>query len=139
MTKAMVDAQYKQVKESYKLTLIKMTQCIEVPVDQYLRSGIALKLMYALWFTYTLISDSFSSMGFCSADVHRWLSSSASRSVATRLLSDSYISTDLLFQLFDSYVLVRCSHTPLLDGHMLLVVRRRRKCTEEKEPGPDPR
>ena len=66
MTKLMVDAQYKQVKKSYGLTLIKMSQycgllrskwtCIEVIVDQYLRSGVALKLLYALWFTYSLVS-----------------------------------------------------------------------------------
>ena len=46
--------------------------------------------------------DPFSSMRFCSADVHRLLSSSASRSVATWLFTDSYLSTDLLFHLFDS-------------------------------------
>ena len=66
MTKLMVDAQYKQVKKSYRLTLIKISQyCrllrskwtyIEVPVDQYLRSGVALKLLYALWFTNSLVS-----------------------------------------------------------------------------------
>lgn len=132
MTKLMVDAQYKQVKKSYRLTLIKMNQycgllrskwtCIEVIVDQYLRSGVALKLLYALWFTYSLVSWPL----FLYEILFRW----RSLVVIERCLKIyGYLTLywflpqhgSAISVVWLSYLLVQCSHTPLLYSPLLLV------------------
>ena len=131
----MVDAQYKQVKKSYRLTLIKMNQyCgllrskwtwIKVPVDRYLRSGVALKLLYALWFSYSLGSWPLFPLwdflpltfigGYRALPRDLWLLDSLLIPTSARICYFNFLTLLCIGYMFPSH------HTPLLYGPLLLV------------------